>query len=127
MRRRLSAPQRRTAREAVVPMINVVFLLLIFFLMTAQITPAPPFDLTLPRAEAEAGARPAPPLYVAADGRIAFRDLTGPAAVRAAAAAGAVRIEADTALPAPDLARLLAALAAAGAEEITLATQEVRR
>ncbi|MGR3522560.1 MAG: biopolymer transporter ExbD, partial [Paracoccus sp. (in: a-proteobacteria)] len=29
-------------------MINVVFLLLIFFLLTAQIAPAPPFDVTPP-------------------------------------------------------------------------------
>lgn len=34
-------PQRRSRPESVVPMINIVFLLLIFFLMTAQIAPPP--------------------------------------------------------------------------------------
>ena len=33
----LGQSTRRPARESVVPMINVVFLLLIFFLMSAQI------------------------------------------------------------------------------------------
>ncbi|MEM1152412.1 MAG: biopolymer transporter ExbD, partial [Pseudomonadota bacterium] len=36
---RLRAPDRKRRAENYVPMINVVFLLLIFFLMTAQIAP----------------------------------------------------------------------------------------
>ncbi|MHA6324358.1 ExbD/TolR family protein [Roseivivax sp. CAU 1753] len=122
MRARLVPRRRRTARETVVPMINVVFLLLVFFLLTAQIAPAPPFDLTLPEASAEAAERSTGPLYVAADGRLALGDLRGAAALAAAAMAGAVHLEADAALPARDLARLLARLADAGATEITIAT-----
>ncbi len=123
--RRLSLRPRRRAREAVVPMINVVFLLLIFFLMTAQIAPVAPFEVTLPEAEmTEAdGAADAPhPLFIAADGRLSHGDAAGAAALAAAAAAGAVRIEADRALPARDLARILSELAAAGAGQITIAT-----
>ncbi|NHX27772.1 biopolymer transporter ExbD, partial [Escherichia coli] len=39
---------RRDRGENIVPMINVVFLLLIFFLMTAQIGPPAPIDVTPP-------------------------------------------------------------------------------
>ena len=53
----LSAPQRRRApAEAAVPMINVVFLLLIFFLISAQLVPPDPVPLQLPNAEATAEA-----------------------------------------------------------------------
>ena len=46
------APRRpaRPARENIVPMINVVFLLLVFFVMTAQIAPPDPFDIAPPEA-----------------------------------------------------------------------------
>ena len=45
------APPRnpRMAQDrAIVPMINVVFLLLVFFLMTASLTPPPPREITAP-------------------------------------------------------------------------------
>ncbi|SIT03891.1 outer membrane transport energization protein ExbD [Roseivivax lentus] len=123
---RLSLRPRRRSREAVVPMINVVFLLLVFFLMTAQIVPVAPFDIALPEAEADPARIAARPLYVAADGRLSHGDLRGTEALAAAAKAGPVRIEADADLPAAALARLLADLAAAGADEISLATQVPR-
>lgn len=41
-------PKRRPRAESIVPMINVVFLLLIFFLMTAQIAPPDPFEVAPP-------------------------------------------------------------------------------
>ncbi|QFS83640.1 Biopolymer transport protein ExbD/TolR [Roseivivax sp. THAF40] len=124
-RPRLAIRPRRRSREAVVPMINVVFLLLVFFLLTAQIAPVAPFEVTLPEAEAEETAQTAPlPLFVATDGRLSHGDLRGDAALAAAVAAGPVRLEADTRLPAQALAKLLARLTEAGAEEvITIATR----
>ncbi|MFN3280067.1 MAG: ExbD/TolR family protein, partial [Tabrizicola sp.] len=38
-----SEPQRRTKNLTLLPMINVVFLLLIFFLIGARLRPAEPF------------------------------------------------------------------------------------
>ena len=38
----IDMPKRRPRGESIIPMINVVFLLLIFFLLTAQIAPADP-------------------------------------------------------------------------------------
>lgn len=116
---------RRASREPVVPMINVVFLLLIFFLMTAQIVPPAPFDLTLPGADGqEDGGSLA--LYVSADGEIAFEALRGEAALSAAVAQSGdtpLRLHADAGLNATALARILAQLSALGATAVDIVTE----
>ena len=114
-------PRKRQPREAIVPMINVVFLLLIFFLMTATIAPPDPLDVSPPRAAAEATDR-AEALSVTADGRLAFGSLRGPAAISAAVDAGAVRLRVDANLPGSDLARLMTRLAAQGARQVQIVT-----
>jgi biopolymer transport protein ExbD len=120
----LSPPPRRSPRESIVPMINVVFLLLIFFLMTATLEPSPPLDLTLPLADAPQGTAERK-LYVTARGEIAYLDLRDEAALAALAASPAlVALHADAGLPATDLARLLARLAALGLGQVELATLE---
>ena len=46
-------PRRSRARatdENVVPLINIVFLLLVFFMLTGTLRPAEPFDVTPPKA-----------------------------------------------------------------------------
>lgn len=112
--------RRRTA-ESIVPMINIVFLLLIFLLLTARIAPPAPFELTLP----EAGAAPEPQgpahLLIAADGTLALGALRGAAALAAIPPGATLYVSADAALPAETLARLLPRLAAAG--EIRLVTR----
>ncbi|MCK0149078.1 biopolymer transporter ExbD [Marivita sp. S6314] len=116
---------RRTSREPVVPMINVVFLLLIFFLMTAQIVPPAPFDITLPTAGGEDDAA-RDTLYLGADGTMAFADARGDAALAAAVAASEqspLRVLADAQLDAATLARTLASLTALGATAIDLVTE----
>ncbi|MFP7571239.1 ExbD/TolR family protein [Marivita sp. S2033] len=119
----LSPRPRRASREPVVPMINVVFLLLIFFLMTAQIVPPAPFDLTLPTADGDEDAGDAT-LYISADGDIAFEALRGDTAlVQAAARTDTLRLSADAALNAQTLARLLGELAALGATKVELVTE----
>ncbi|MBV7407695.1 biopolymer transporter ExbD [Maritimibacter sp. DP1N21-5] len=42
---------RKEPAENVIPMINVVFLLLVFFLITARITPPPPVEVAVPTAQ----------------------------------------------------------------------------
>ena len=101
------------------PMINVVFLLLIFFLMTAQIAPAPPFDLTLPDAQAEASRVDTQPLYISQQGDIAFGALVGDAAL-IEAAQNPVSLHADAGLPGPRLAAVMTQLAQLGAPSISL-------
>jgi biopolymer transport protein ExbD len=120
---------RRRARESVVPMINVVFLLLVFFLMTATLAPPAPFRVTPPAAEGGAPVSGRAALQVSADGRLAYAGRRGEAAVsalsRRPAGAGPLRLRADADLPAADLARLLRRLAGAGVGEVALVT--VRR
>jgi biopolymer transport protein ExbD len=117
------APRRRP-RETVVPMINVVFLLLIFFLMTAQIAPAPPLDLTLPEGTREQAAEAETALYIAADGTVALAGAEGdPWAALAADPPAALTLRADAALEAAEAARILARLAALGIDEVQLAVR----
>ena len=48
-----SAPRRAPNRsENIIPMINVVFLLLMFFMLSAQVAPPDPFDVEVPVSEA---------------------------------------------------------------------------
>lgn len=123
------SPQRRRPRgESVVPMINVVFLLLVFFLMTSRLAPPEPFEVTPPRAEQGEDGETAPVLYVSASGEIGFEDARGPAAIAALAAelqgtSGSPqvpRLRADADVRAADVARLLKDLAAAGVADIAL-------
>ena len=59
-------------------MINVVFLLLIFFLMTATLAPPEPFEIVLPTAEGANADADDLVLYMSADAELAFGDARGP-------------------------------------------------
>ena len=116
---------RRAPAEPFVPMINVVFLLLIFFLMTAQITPPPPFETEPPTAHDGRDPQSEAVLHVSADGQFAFADALGdPAIAEARAAAGDApfRVQADGGMEAAKLAAALKRLSAAGVERIELVT-----
>lgn len=116
---------RRAPAEPFVPMINVVFLLLIFFLMTAQITPPPPFETEPPTASKGADPQSEAVLHISTEGQFAFADALGdPAIAEARAAAGEApfRVRADGRMEAAKLAAALRRLSAAGAERIELVT-----
>lgn len=121
---RFATPTRRRPTENIVPMINVVFLLLVFFLMTATIAPPAPLDVTPPAAEASEKTTAAAVLHVAADGALAFGTEKGEAALTSAAAQGApvLTLRADAGLDGVALAQLLARLAAAGVAQVELVT-----
>ncbi|MBT8455411.1 MAG: biopolymer transporter ExbD [Rhodobacteraceae bacterium] len=122
-----SSSRRRT--DSLVPMINVVFLLLIFFLMTATIAPVPPFELTEPEAEALAAGQGGDTLFIGPDGALAFAGVQGTAAMTALARRegdSPLDIRADAGLPATRLAGLLGELAALGIDETRLITVDAR-
>ena len=125
-----SDPPRRRAAESIIPMINVVFLLLIFFLMTARIAPPEPIAATPPLAAETAPVPSGIMLGMAADGTLGFDGLEGPGVMAALAerlrtAPGTpVGLRADAAVPAARVALLLRDLAALGVEGVTLATLE---
>lgn len=115
--------RHRSPRESVVPMINVVFLLLIFFLMTAQITPPDPVEVTPPRVQMSDG--PVPDggitLWLERDGTL----VTGHGAAPDMAALGRdVTLRADADAPAAALARALRALGAAGTRNVVLVARQ---
>lgn len=140
---------RRTAREPVVPLINIVFLLLLFFLLAGRLRGPEHFDIEIPASRAQATA--APPLgaapidapravvvQLAADGRlaldgrpIALSPLVSELAARgragdgrAGAAGVKVELRADARTQARHLLPLLAGLRDAGTGDIELVTLE---
>ncbi|QDL91201.1 biopolymer transporter ExbD [Paroceanicella profunda] len=119
---KLATPPKEPPRESIVPMINVVFLLLIFFLMTATLTPPEPLQVEPARSDTAEPGEAKPVIFLNRDGEIAFRDVRGDAAIAAAAAEGAGLIRADAAAPAQAVARLLGALQAAGLSDLSLVT-----
>lgn len=123
-----SEPPRIRPAENLLPMINVVFLLLIFFLLSARLTPPEPFAITPPEAQAEAEAQGDFVLFLGADAGFGYREMRGEAALTALSAARVdycaggdcaadpprLTLRSDAALPAATLARLLPRLTALG-------------
>ena len=122
--------RRKTAseKEPTVTLINIVFLMLIFFLIAGQL--APPLDGRLELIETrELEARPPPDtLVIHADGAMTLRGL--PVASAGAFVAGlseaartAVRIVPDRNLAASELVRIASALRAAGAGRVVIVSE----
>ena len=119
-----NTPKRRRG-ENIVPMINVVFLLLIFFLMSAQIAPPDPFDVELPESKNSTDQRAQNTLFVSLDGTVVFegaRDDAAFAKLSAHDASTPLFLKADSELAAPRLATLLSRLAQAGVKDVRLVT-----
>lgn len=125
MARRVPVQRRRA--DPTITLINVVFLMLMFFLVAGTIAAPPPADLRLVQL---AGADPlVPPDVIAltADGTALWQGAPAdPAAYVAAlpsAARGIARIMPDRDAPAADLIRLARTLRAAGAAEVRIVTE----
>jgi len=127
---KLRRPDRRERPENVTPLINVVFLLLIFFMMAGQLSRTDPFPLSPPdsASEREPAKQPAT-LYVAADGRIAVGgegvSLDGLADAVAAAReddSARLRLKADRGADAARVVAVMHRLREAGVERIDLLT-----
>jgi biopolymer transport protein ExbD len=114
---RLCEP-RRTRPENIVPMINVAFLLLIFFLMTAVIAPSDPVRIAPPTGlgdESDAGELI---LYIDADGTL-WKD-GKPGASLQGIGGQSVTIRADQNLSGAVLADVFGQLKRAGIEGVNL-------
>lgn len=118
-------PARRKA-EPTVALINVVFLMLVFFLVAGQISASFERDLRLVDAETRPAAAPDDALAVLADGRTLWRGAeTTPehfAAAQLGATGGELRLMPDRALPAGQLLEIAARLRAAGATQVRIVT-----
>lgn len=120
--------RRRDAEDNVLPLINVVFLLLIFFMVAGTLVQEPPFAVE-PPASSHAGSRDSEPLYLAlgAHGQLAWEgkeiDREALVAELSARPEKALQVRADRAFPAHELTSLLADLNEAGIAQIQLLTR----
>ncbi|KQI72951.1 biopolymer transporter ExbD [Loktanella sp. 5RATIMAR09] len=119
----------RSEREPTIALINIVFLMLIFFLVAGTLAKPLDKDLRLVRTADLAGAAPADALVLHADGRMTY----GGVAVASAAdffaglpepARTIVRIIPDRDLPAATLVAHGRALRAAGADRVVIVTEQ---
>jgi biopolymer transport protein ExbD len=128
---RIDAPPRRLPPEPYLPLINVVFLLLIFFLIVARMGPSDPLPVTAPVADGtKVGGKIA--LYLAADGTLAHGAVVGNTAMNALAntrasacaapCAAPLLLHVDRATSAQRLAAVMTQLAAMGWGDVQLIT-----
>jgi biopolymer transport protein ExbD len=124
-------PRRASnAEDNVLPLINVVFLLLIFFMVSGSLIQEPPFKLTPPTTR-HAEARDAQSEYLAigADGSLAWMGETIDADKLAerlgqrSESEAPLQVRADRRLDAKVLTQLLAELRAGGVAQIQLLTE----
>lgn len=119
---------RRRGQEPTIALINIVFLMLIFFLVAGTIAPPISPGLTLVRTADMAGAAPADALMIHADGRLTHQGApvaTPQAFVDALSvdARARVRVVPDRDLPARALVDLGRALRGAGAGAVVIVTE----
>lgn len=124
-------PRRQPSTdENVLPLINIVFLLLIFFMLAGAVSVTAPFPVDPPETRAaEATGAPRSGLAIAGDGRLAFGgdeieldDIESVVADwrEAAADDDVLAVRADSAASSSRLLEVLAALRAADVDEIRL-------
>jgi biopolymer transport protein ExbD len=115
-------PFRKSDREPTITLINVVFLMLIFFMVAGTIAPATDARLTLVEADDLIAAPPPDGVLVLADGTLVRAGMTVTVA-QAAASGSPVRLVPDRALPAPLLVAIGRDLRAAGASSVVLVAE----
>ena len=129
----LSRPRPRTDEERILPLINIVFLLLIFFMLAGRLATSDPFHVEPARPSSEAPAEtPEMLVLVGADGQLALDgDILDEAALGAAVAtrlgktggAGTrIRLKADGGAPAVRVVAVMELLREAGVEKLSLLT-----
>ena len=117
-------PPQRRARDSTIALINVVFLMLIFFLVAGTV--AAPLDPNLNLVETSEleGREPPDALVLMADGTLNFRAVpTDPETYMASHGAGPVRIVPDRNVSGNRLIEVTGALRRLGASSVMLVTQ----
>ncbi len=118
------ATPRRT-RDSTIPLINVVFLMLVFFLIAGTVAPPLDPDLDLVDTAGLEGREPPDALVMHADGSLSFRGApSDPAAYMAQHDSGPVRIVPDRNAPAPRLVEVTGELRRSGAPSVILVTRQ---
>ena len=123
---RLASPTRRKS-EPTITLINVVFLMLLFFLVAGQVAAPIDPDMDLVDADSVIARAPDDALAVLPDGTLLWRGTPTTAeefaAAQLATGATALRLLPARDLPAQDLVRIATALRTAGATEVRIVTR----
>lgn len=120
----IRSAQPRRPRDPTIAMINVVFLMLVFFLIAGTVAPPLDPELELVDTSGLEGREPPDALVLLRDGTLSFRGApVDPAAFMATHAPGPVRIVPDRNAPAPRLIEVTGALRRAGAPSVILVTK----
>ncbi|WMT91277.1 biopolymer transporter ExbD [Pelagibacterium sp. H642] len=127
---KISQPKRPTKRESTIPLINVVFLMLIFFLVAGTVAPPIEGDVNLSTTEEAPQSPPTAALYADAEGALTWNGAAISAEAFAQSHAPAegepVRLGADRDLPAEMLIDLLGELRALGLADVVLVTERAQ-
>lgn len=123
--RRALVQTARPRGEPTIALINIVFLMLIFFLIAGSLAPRPDGDVALVSLSDISTAPPSDALVMLADGslRHAGDTLTREAALARFGDAARVRLMPDRAAPAGDLVALAQGLRTAGVAELVIVTE----
>ena len=117
------SPPRR-GRDSTIALINIVFLMLIFFLIAGTVAPPLDREIDLVDTSGLEGREPPDALVLRADGTLHFRgNPVEPDAYMMRHASGPVRIVPDRMAPAPRLVEITTALRRAGAVSVVLVTE----
>lgn len=126
-----ASPARHNDEERILPLINIVFLLLIFFMLAGRVTGSDPFRIEPPRSASESDARAREMLVqIGAGGRIALDgEVMAPVAVGAAVservsddATVSVLVKADGRTEARRVVAMMELLRDAGVQRLKLLT-----
>ena len=119
----------------IIPMVNVVFLMLIFFMLVGRITPYDPLDISLPvSSSGQVQSNELTQMVIAADGRIVLNgsELEIPTLIGVVTemvtedAVTRFQLKADAKLDANRLILIMEILRQAGVRELALITEHTR-
>lgn len=129
---KIKQPNRRENPENIVPLINIVFLLLIFFMLTARLSPQDPFELRVPSSSAATTEEKQVEgvLYLSKDSELVYNQQTVNQAELIKLLPQShfgvqglpLKFKADAQAPVSDLVAIMGALKKSGAKEIKLMT-----
>ena len=126
----LPRPREARQRENTIALINIVFLMLIFFLIEGTLTPPLDSDVRLIAAREAVPAEPPEALFITAGGELRWRgsainvaDFLSEHRLSATTSDTVVKIAADRALPAARLIDIVGELRSGGAQQIVVVTE----
>tara|TARA_B100000902_G_scaffold397289_1_gene460579 strand:+ start:1334 stop:1720 length:387 start_codon:yes stop_codon:yes gene_type:complete len=123
---RISLYSSRVEKESIIPMVNVIFLLLIFFLMTSSFIIPDPFELEKPNSYSSNKITNEERLYISKTGKVVVSDLDKEAVWQylEQSTPQKILLVADSRFPAKDLIDISEKLKALGVGEINLLTNQ---